>query len=223
MTAKPRPPKRLRFPLGLSILVVGMTTPLVYQAVATVLTAAAQSVATVVSLVVMWVAVLGVWLCLTGDNTSNIRFRLRLSKADVAVAVLVCLGCLVLVPLLSVLVTQWLGTTQVSDTAQRGPVWLIIVGVATAAVTEEVLYRAAPMELLLDSGASQKFAVAAPLVVFIVCHLGNWNLAHIIGVVVPMGLILSLVYLWRRNLLVNMIVHFVVDAPLIVIAINEQV
>lgn len=74
MTAKPRPPKRLRFPLGLSILVVGMTTPLVYQAVATVLTAAAQSVATVVSLVVMWVAVLGVWLCLTGDNTSNIRF-----------------------------------------------------------------------------------------------------------------------------------------------------
>ena len=136
---------------------------------------------------------------------------------------LVCLGCLVLVPLLSVLVTQWLGTTQVSDTAQRGPVWLIIVGVATAAVTEEVLYRAAPMELLLHSGASQKFAVAAPLVVFIVCHLGNWNLAHIIGVVVPMGLILSLVYLWRRNLLVNMIVHFVVDAPLIVIAINEQV
>lgn len=149
-------PKRLRFPLGLSILVVGMTTPLVNQALATVLTAAAQSVATVVSLVVMWVAVLGVWLCLTGDNTSNIRFRLRLSKADVAVAVLVCLGCLVLVPLLSVLVTQWLGTTQVSDTAQRGPVWLIIVGVATAAVTEEVLYRAAPMELLLDSGASQK-------------------------------------------------------------------
>jgi len=135
------------------------------------------------------------------------------------VAILFGIGGMLLVPVLSLLVAQIIGATELVESAERSPVWLIAAGVLTAAVTEEVLYRAAPIELLLRRGAPQWLAALLPLIVFVICHLGSWNLAHIVGVVIPMGILLSLLYLWRRSLTVNIVAHLIIDVPLIVIAL----
>lgn len=55
---------------------------------------------------------------------------------------------------------------------------------------------------------------------FVVAHLGSWSLAHIVGVVVPLGALMTWLYLWRRNLTVNIIAHAIIDAPLVVLALT---
>jgi membrane protease YdiL (CAAX protease family) len=49
-------------------------------------------------------------------------------------------------------------------------------------------------------------------------HLEGWNLGHIFGVVLPLGAVMTGLYLWRRNLLFMIITHFVLDLPIVLIA-----
>jgi len=48
--------------------------------------------------------------------------------------------------------------------------------------------------------------------------LPNWSLAHVLGVVLPLGAALTSLYVWKRNLPFMVTVHFLVDAPLFVLA-----
>lgn len=96
--------------------------------------------------------------------------------------------------------------------AARSAWWLLLLGVATAAVCEEVLFRAYPIERLGVPGA------VLGLAAFVVLHAGAWNAAHVLGVVLPLGIVLTGLYLWRRDLVLVMIVHAVIDAPLVVMA-----
>ena len=204
--------------LGCVLVVLGMVTPLVSGLVSRRPGVDADVVAGLF-LLVMWAAAIGTWACLAGGENAVVRFRIRPSPVDVVIAVLLGLGALALIPVLSLLAAQLLEPTALLDSTRRSPVWLIVAGVLTAAVTEEILYRAGAMELLLRAGWPRWSAVAVPLVVFVLCHLGSWSLAHTVGVVLPMGLLLGLVYLWRRNLLVTIVIHALIDAPLIVIAV----
>ena len=53
------------------------------------------------------------------------------------------------------------------------------------------------------------WAAALPLVIFGVAHwTGGW--ANIV-IALALGVILSAFYLWRRDLVANMIAHFLVD------------
>jgi membrane protease YdiL (CAAX protease family) len=59
-------------------------------------------------------------------------------------------------------------------------------------------------------------AALISLAVFTVAHLAYWGWMPLIGVSVA-GLVLTVLYLWRRDLAANMIAHFVIDAaPLLV-------
>jgi membrane protease YdiL (CAAX protease family) len=62
--------------------------------------------------------------------------------------------------------------------------------------------------------------VAITFTVFVLLHLGGWNLAHVFGVVLPLGAILTGLYLWRHNLPFVMLIHLVIDLPLFLIAIG---
>lgn len=125
-----------------------------------------------------------------------------------------------LVPLLSVAAGRLLpgsGAGTIEDAVARSWV-LLLAAVVTAAVTEEVLFRGYAMERLLSATGSRWPAVAVPLVPFTVLHAGGWDTAHVVGVVVPLGLALSLLYLWTRDLVVVVVAHFFVDVPLVVLA-----
>src|SRR5205814_2687111 len=89
------------------------------------------------------------------------------------------------------------------------PVWLVLLVVVRAGIIEELFYRGYSIERLQTIGLSKFWAAAIPLLVF---SLGHWNGGwKNIVIALALGTILSAFYLWRRDLVANMIGHFAVD------------
>ena len=109
-------------------------------------------------------------------------------------------------------VVQLLGLPISSDKAKLladMPAWMLFLLALRAGVMEEVLYRGYPFERLLSLTGSKAVAATVPLLVFILTHL-NWGAGHLLFVTMAGG-ILTLLYLWKRNLWINIIAHFLVD------------
>jgi membrane protease YdiL (CAAX protease family) len=89
------------------------------------------------------------------------------------------------------------------------PLWLISVIVLRAGVVEEFFYRGYAIERLKALGLNRYWAAAIPLIIF---ALGHWTggAANIL-IALALGGILAAFYLWRRDLVANMIGHFTVD------------
>ena len=91
----------------------------------------------------------------------------------------------------------------------RLPLWLISLICIRAGVAEELFYRGYAIERLRALGLSRFWAAAIPLVIFSVGHwTGGWPN---IVIALALGIVLSAFYLWRRDLLANMVGHFLVD------------
>jgi len=78
-----------------------------------------------------------------------------------------------------------------------------------AGVVEELFYRGYAIERLRMTGLGRVWSVAIPLVIF---SLGHWSggAANIL-IAFAAGLILTGFYLWRRDLVANMIGHGLID------------
>src|SRR5882724_4907176 len=92
---------------------------------------------------------------------------------------------------------------------EKLPLWLITAIVFRAGVVEELFYRGYAIERLRMIGLGRVWSVAIPLVIF---SLGHWSggAANIL-IAFAAGLILTGFYLWRRDLVANMIGHGLVD------------
>jgi Type II CAAX prenyl endopeptidase Rce1-like len=89
------------------------------------------------------------------------------------------------------------------------PVWLLVFIVFRAGVAEELFYRGYAIERIESLGLNRFLAVVIPLTIFGVVHwTGGW--ANIL-IALALGVILSVFYVWRRDLVANMIAHFLVD------------
>ena len=89
------------------------------------------------------------------------------------------------------------------------PLWLIALIVLRAGVVEELFYRGYAIERLQVLGLGRLASAAIPLVIFAVAHwTGGW--ANIV-IALALGAILAGFYLWRRDLIANMIGHGLVD------------
>jgi membrane protease YdiL (CAAX protease family) len=89
------------------------------------------------------------------------------------------------------------------------PVWLVTLIVVRAGVLEELFYRGYAIERLEALGLNRYWAGTIPLVIFSVGHwTGGW--VNIV-IAVVLGAALTFFYLWRRDLVANMIGHFMVD------------
>jgi uncharacterized protein len=91
------------------------------------------------------------------------------------------------------------------------PYWYRALLVTRAALAEEVVFRGYVIERLQELVRSPYIAGTLSLVAFTVAHLRYWGLAPLIFVA-GAGLVATLLYLWRRELLANIIAHFVTDA-----------
>ena len=92
---------------------------------------------------------------------------------------------------------------------EKLPLWLITAIVFRAGVVEELFYRGYAIERLRLVGLGRFWSVAIPLVIF---SFGHWSggAANIL-IAFAAGLILTGFYLWRRDLVANMIGHGLVD------------
>lgn len=100
---------------------------------------------------------------------------------------------------------------HVLDTIKHAPFAYRVCLVARAAVAEESLFRGYAIERLKEWSGSRLLAGAVTWAAFTYAHLGSWGAPQLI-VAGYGGLVLTVLYLWRRNLWANMIAHWIVDA-----------
>ena len=108
----------------------------------------------------------------------------------------------------------------VDSVAGSAPAWLLLIMLLTASVTEELLFRAYPIEHLARLTGSRWPGALLSLATFVAIHLQGWNLGHVIGVVLPLGAVMTGLYLWQRNLVFMIITHFFLDLPILLIALG---
>lgn len=100
--------------------------------------------------------------------------------------------------------------TGTMNTLLHTPIWYRVALVTRAAVTEEILYRGYPMERLRELTGTRWIGAVLTLAAFTYAHLSGWGPAHLL-IAGSAGLFLTLLYLWRRNLWVNMLAHWITD------------
>ena len=92
---------------------------------------------------------------------------------------------------------------------EKLPVWLVSLIVVRAGVVEELCYRGYAIERLHALGLPRGLAAGVPLLIFGVGHwTGGW--ANIL-IALVLGGMLALFFIWRRDLVANMIGHWFVD------------
>ena len=108
----------------------------------------------------------------------------------------------------------------VESVAGGAPAWLLLITVMTASVTEELLFRAYLIERLARITGKLWPGALLSLAAFVAFHLEGWNLGHVEGVVLPLGAVMTGLYLWRRNVVFMIITHFMLDLPIVLIALG---
>jgi uncharacterized protein len=83
--------------------------------------------------------------------------------------------------------------------------------VLRAAIFEEIFYRGFMIERLTPILRSRWVAALVSLVAFVAAHLGYWGWDSLLTVGWG-GLVLTALYLWRRDLVANMLAHGLTDA-----------
>ena len=90
------------------------------------------------------------------------------------------------------------------------PFWYRLILVTRAAVAEELLFRAYPIERLKELTGSLLVAAVVSTIAFTYAHLSSWGAAQLI-VAGYGGVVLATLYVWRRNLWANMLAHWIAD------------
>ena len=90
------------------------------------------------------------------------------------------------------------------------PFLLRLAIVITAGVVEETFYRGYAIERLGQIFGNIRVGALLTLIAFTAVHAISWGLAQLIPISVAAAA-LTLIYLWRRNLILNIIAHIVTD------------
>ena len=100
----------------------------------------------------------------------------------------------------------------------NNPAWWLALSVLRAGVSEEVLFRGYPIERLQELTGSRALAALLPLVLFALAHVAPWGWAHMLVAGIG-GALLTLLYMWRRNLWANIFAHCIVDGVAVIGAV----
>jgi membrane protease YdiL (CAAX protease family) len=87
------------------------------------------------------------------------------------------------------------------------PLWLRLVMAVTGGAIEETLYRGYATERLVWLTGRPWLAASLAALGFGLAHIPAWGTAFALTVDLPFGLLMTLVYLWRRDLLANILAH----------------
>ena len=150
-----------------------------------------------------------------GLKRNAMPLRPRLIELILAVLFGVLVAAVVIIP--SNAVRAWLGTPSppAIDLTRIIPFWVAFPAWVTAAFTEELLFRSYALERLALLGVPRIAAGIITVIAFALLHLLAWDAVHVFTVVFPAGAALTTLYLWRRSLLFVVVVHGIINAPLL--------
>ncbi len=90
------------------------------------------------------------------------------------------------------------------------PLWLQTLTMIRAGVVEEILFRGYLLERLATISGKRQIGAVLSAAYFIAVHISSWGYAQLI--VVSFGaIILTALYLFRRDLICNMLAHSFTD------------
>jgi membrane protease YdiL (CAAX protease family) len=97
------------------------------------------------------------------------------------------------------------------------PIWLQMLIALSAGFTEEVLFRGYAIERTTELTRSRWLGAILPMIVFGAAHIPFWGVVHglLAGLI---GVWLTLLYLWRRDLWTNITAHALWDALILLAA-----
>lgn len=91
------------------------------------------------------------------------------------------------------------------------PYWFRFVSVLRAGICEELLFRGYGLSRLEELTGNKYVASAVTLGLFVYAHLAYWGWAQVF-IAGGAGLVVTILFLWRRDLGSNMISHWLTDA-----------
>jgi membrane protease YdiL (CAAX protease family) len=97
------------------------------------------------------------------------------------------------------------------------PAWVLFFAWLTGAFTEEVLFRSYAIERLTLLIGNRWLAALITSFTFAILHIFGWDWIHVLTAVLPGSIMLTLFYLWKRSLALNVIIHAVLNAPLLLV------
>jgi membrane protease YdiL (CAAX protease family) len=180
-----------------------------------------------VSLWVFWIALAlalgiahygeGLPLATFGFSRSQKTLRARLIEWILAVLTALVVA-IVLISFSNSLRSQLTGEpAPVLAVTRILPYWVLIPAWITGAFTEEVLFRSYSIERLTLLTGRRWLAAIITMLAFALLHLLTWDWIHVVSVVLPGSVLLTLLYLWRRSLAFVVIVHAIINAPLLLL------
>ena len=90
------------------------------------------------------------------------------------------------------------------------PVWAVLMLALRAGVVEELLFRGFLLERLEWLSGKAWVGALLSLAFFVAVHLRGWSPGHLVFVTVAGGL-MTLLYVWRRDLGCNILAHVLTD------------
>ncbi|MGY3615964.1 CPBP family intramembrane glutamic endopeptidase [Bradyrhizobium sp. USDA 10063] len=92
----------------------------------------------------------------------------------------------------------------------RLPAWFLILAAITAGIAEETLFRGYALERIAELTGSYTVAGLATVALFALVHLRLWGWGPVVAFVVS-GAVLTLFFIWRQDLLANIVAHAATD------------
>jgi membrane protease YdiL (CAAX protease family) len=158
----------------------------------------------------IWVCVVALWFVIRhGENLSlrSVGIGTTTWFKSVAWSFPLAIVCIAVGGVI-VAITHY-GHSESAESFGRLPIWLVSLICLRAGVAEELFFRGYAIERLRSLGLNRFWAAAIPLAIFAVGHwTGGW--ANIV-IALAIGAVLAVFYLWRGDLVANMIAHFMVD------------
>ncbi len=178
----------------------------------------------------MWVVMSGVlWMAHSGEGIALSEFGFRRYDKDRRIfirefvfAALFGIGLTFLLGILSTAVrTRITGEAPEipEDLSTLPSAWFFGLAWITGSFTEEVLFRSYAIERLIAQNGRRWLAGLVTALLFTGQHFFGWDWIHVVTFVLPGAIALTLIYLWRRSLFINVVVHAAFNLPILITAL----
>lgn len=125
-------------------------------------------------------------------------------------ALVVAVVALYVLPIVTTPLANALGDEGLEAGVQRLaslPAWFRVLLAVTGGAVEETLYRGYAVERLAAITGRASLGGTIACLAFALAHMPGWGLGFALAADLPFGILMTLFYLWKRNLPANILAH----------------